>query len=371
MAVSLTGRYALLGRQVAAGARCYVDDVNAVGGISVSAGVRARPVELIVADDESSVVQCERRVRDLIEEAQVDLLLGPYSSGLTMAAARIAESAGTVLWNHSGSADEIFRAGFQYLVGIISPASSYYSGILALVRQRDPNARRVAIVSADTGFAEDVANGAARLVAEHGLTLSSHQRYATGSTDFTEILQRLRGESPDCLLGVGRVEDDLEFASALCVASPPIKSIGLVVAAIDQFRIELGSNADGFIAPSQWEPSVSFPVDTGVSAKNFARSYAQQSDEPIDYPAVQAYAGALIAQQCVELAGTLEQAALREAANELQCNTLYGRFRIEPDTGRQIAHEMLVTQWIGGQKIVVWPPQAATAAFIYPHRFAT
>lgn len=371
LAVSLTGRYALLGRQVALGARCYVADTNTLGGISVDGDARARPLELTIYDDESDAAQCAHCTRRLIEENKIELLLGPYGSGLTMAAARVAESANTVLWNHSGSADEIFNTGFRYLVGVISPASSYFSGILQLLRQRDPNARRVAIVSAQTGFAEDVASGAARLVKECGLILSSHQRYASGTTDFSEIVRVLKSAPPDCLLGVGRVEDDLQLAAALCSSPIPIKCLGLVVAAIDQFKVELGANVQGFLAPSQWESGINSVVDTGPATAEFIRAYRQLSDEPLDYPAVQAYAGALIAERCIKLAGTLDQATLRAAANELDCETFYGRFRIEPETGRQIAHGMLVTQWLAGQKVVVWPPEAATATFSYPHRFAT
>ncbi len=369
MAVSLTGRYALLGRQVAAGAQCYVDETTAAGGIVFGDDQQRRPVELTVYDDESRSGECERRVRDLIGEVGVDLLLGPYGSGLTMVAARVAESANMVLWNHSGSADEIFNAGFRHLVGIISPASTYFSGILDLIADREPNAKRVAVVSANTGFAEDVANGAVHLLRQRGFVLSSHHRYDSDTNQFEHILSDLKRERPDCLLGVGRVEDDLNFAAALCANSLSMKSIALVVAAIDQFQVVLGERANGFIAPSQWEPSVNFSGIGGANASDFARSYSQRFDEPLDYPAVQAYAGALIAQRCVEIAGTLEHGALREAANSLQCDTLYGCFKIDPSTGRQIAHEMLVTQWVGGRKVVVWPPGSATDTFQYPYAF--
>ena len=57
----------------------------------------------------------------------------------------------------------------------------------------------------------------------------------------------------------------------------------------------------------------------------------------------------------------IDDDALRDAANALDLTTLYGRFRLDPRTGRQVGHGMVVAQWQAGQKQIVWPPPAATA----------
>jgi branched-chain amino acid transport system substrate-binding protein len=76
----------------------------------------------------------------------------------------------------------------------------------------------------------------------------------------------------------------------------------------------------------------------------------------VDYPMAQAYAGCLVLQRCLAAAGSLEQPALRQAANHLDFTTFYGRYRIDPATGRQLGHVMPVVQWQEGAKVVVWPP---------------
>ncbi len=53
IAISLSGRYALLGRQVLEGLECYIRDVNTAGGIPLSGENRKLPVTLRVEDDES------------------------------------------------------------------------------------------------------------------------------------------------------------------------------------------------------------------------------------------------------------------------------------------------------------------------------
>src|SRR5215468_5343272 len=77
--------------------------------------------------------------------------------------------------------------------------------------------------------------------------------------------------------------------------------------------------------------------------------------EGVDYPMAQAYAGGLIAQRCIEIAGTLDQHTLRQVASQLDCTTFYGRYSIDPSTGRQLGHRMPVIQWQDGHRIVIWP----------------
>ena len=74
-----------------------------------------------------------------------------------------------------------------------------------------------------------------------------------------------------------------------------------------------------------------------------------------DYPAAQAYAAGLVAARCAEIAGSLEDDRLWQAAGRLDLTTFYGRFRLDPQTGQQVGHEMVVAQWQAGQKQIVWP----------------
>jgi branched-chain amino acid transport system substrate-binding protein len=41
--------------------------------------------------------------------------------------------------------------------------------------------------------------------------------------------------------------------------------------------------------------------------------------------------------------------------------TFWGEFKIDPETGKQIAHEMVLAQWQKGKFVVVWPPSVAQA----------
>ena len=83
---------------------------------------------------------------------------------------------------------------------------------------------------------------------------------------------------------------------------------------------------------------------------------------------VQAYAAGLVAQRCVEEAGTLEDSALREVAERLDFSTFYGRFKIDPVTGCQLGRSTVLVQWQQGRKVIVGPSDQRQAPIVYPWR---
>ncbi len=369
MAVSLSGRYALQGQQCLGGLECYARDVNAAGGILLKEIGKRLPVKLITYDDESNEDRVREQAQRLIQEDNVDLLVGPYGSNLTLAVAEIADVHQKVLWNHSGSADAIFSSNLSWVIGILTPASLYLATILDMIKVIDPTVRRVALFNATTGFATDMADGVLAWIEREGFSLVLHQPYSSGIQDFKPLLQNLNQDPPalpDLILGVGRIEDDILLGQQLWQVRPRVKAVGLVVAAISRFKATLHEQADGFLAPSQWEPWVRYPVDFGPSEDDFLQHYLKSASVPIDYPAAQGYTAGLVAQRCVEEAGSLDQQALREAAGRLRFTTFFGPYAIDPQTGRQTAHPMLVTQWQQGKKVIVWPTEVAEAEPIYP-----
>jgi len=366
VAISLSGRYALLGRQALEGLECYVRDVNAAGGIFLGSEGKKLPVSLVVEDDESDESKIRNLVEKLIRQDQSDLLIGPYGSGLTLAAAEMADAFQYVLWNHSGSSDEIFECNLSSVVGILTPASLYLCAILDMIKELDPTVRRVALFSAKTGFATDMASGALNWIKREGFILTGHQSYRSGIEDFRPLLAQIKDDPPEVFLSVGRVEDDILLGRQLRELKPRIKATGLVVAAISRFKAALREQADGFFAPSQWEPQVRYTIDFGLPEEEFVSHYLKSATVPIDYPAAQGYAAGLVAQRCVEEVGTFDQKALREAAGRLRFTTFYGPYAIDLKTGRQTAHPMLVTQWQKGRKEIVWPKEVAEAQPVYP-----
>jgi len=121
----------------------------------------------------------------------------------------------------------------------------------------------------------------------------------------------------------------------------------------------LGPLAEGVVGASQWEPERTVESVTGPAPEEFVAAFHKAFGEEPEYPAAQAYAMGIILDKCVEEAGNLDDARLCAAALDLETTTLFGRFRLNQATGRQVGHHGLLVQWVGGEKRVLWPPPDA------------
>ena len=362
-ALSLTGGFSVQGLQARRGLELWTDDLNAAGGLGP--GER---VELLIADDESRSEAAARLTEKLIVEDRVDLLFSPYSSVLARAAAAVAERHGRLLWNHGGSSDAIARGGCRFLINVASPASRYFVGLLALARSIEPSARRLALLHGARGtFPAEVVGGAEAEAGRIGYEVVLKASYPPTEDGLASLVVNVADLQPDVILGVGRTEIDLALARQLKAQRVRAALIGLVAAPIQLFKETLGPDADGFIGPSQWEAGVRYHPDVGPTPTEFAARFRRRFGAEPDYPAAQAYAAGLIAQHCAQLAGSLRPEALRDTAAGLDLTTFYGRFKLDA-SGEQVGHELVIVQWQGGAKPIIWPPAVAARPPILTNR---
>ena len=360
MPVSLSGQFREQGRQALAGLQAWARDANTGTADSFT---------VLHYDDASDPATVRAVTRRLIVDDRVDILIGPYSSVLTSAAAEVAEVHGKLLWNQGGASDNVYQKGYRWTVGILAPASRYLIGLLPLVRQADPAASSVALVRASTGeFPRAVCSAVEVSASEQGFTTGPTIDFPAASDDFSAVLEELRGGKPDVVVAVGRVRNDLRLARELVDSGINAGAAVVVAAGIQAFQDDLGNLADRFVGPSQWEPEAAYRPDFGPSAGQVIASLRRDGHQHVDYPLAQAYAAGVIVQRCLEEAGSADSQALREAASELDFSTFYGRFKIDGETGRQTGRELLLVQWQRGRKVIVWPPQSAQADLIYPWR---
>lgn len=370
--VSLTGQFQVQGRQALAGLQAWAESVNQSGGLRVGLSKTARPVSVVHHDDASRASQAQRATTRLILDDQVDLLFGPYSAALTDAAAPVAEEHGRVLWNQGGASQQVYERGYRWLVGVLTPATEYLTGLLPLVREAAPDAATLAVVRVSAGeFPQAVSAGVTQQADALGFRQVLQLQYSPATTDFSTVLEAVAQAAPSVLVAVGRIHHDLALARQLAARRLPLTVAAVVAAPIQQFRDALGAEAEGFLGPSQWEESVSYPVDYGPPAQEVLTRLRRPGhsfvNHPVDYPMAQAFAAGLVAQRCVEDAGTLEQAELRRAAAALDMTTFYGRFKIDPDgSGRQAGRAVALVQWQQGRKVVVWPPGQRQGPLVVP-----
>lgn len=305
----------------------------------------SRRVELAVVDAHPDPVAGLR----LAQRACPDVLFGPYGSGPTAA---LAAATDRLVWNHGGA--WIPPAG--NVVSILAPADTYFHGALRAVRQADAHMRTLCLLAADTGFGRAVGDGAAAEAQRLGFAVT--RRGLTGHDP--------GAAQPDTavLLVVGSFA--AERAAAAELLAWRWRAAGFVGAGVAEVLADLGATREGLLGPAQWLTSAAPSPDEGPPVSRFVAAYRRRTGGDPPYPAAQAFAAGLIAHRCLKDAGSADDAALLAAAQNLCCTTLFGRFRLDPHTGRQVGHQVLTVQWQHGARVVVWPPGQAQAALRYP-----
>jgi branched-chain amino acid transport system substrate-binding protein len=367
--VSLSGQFQVQGMQALAGLQAWAEDTNRAGGVKVGHSDAGRLISIVYYDDASKTAQARQTTERLITSDRVDLLFGPYSGVLALASVQVAEGHGKLLWNQGGASDTIYQRGFKWVVGVLTPASRYLEEWLPLVRGADSNADSLAIVRASTGaFPKAVVSTVESQAGQLGFRISLLREFEPSINDFNAVLDEVERVRPDLLLGVGRIQNDLLLAGQLARRELGLKGVAVAAAPIQQFRDHLGEAADGFVGPSQWEVSGSHRTDYGPSSAEVIASLRGKGHRTVDYPMVQAYAAGLVAQRCIEEAGTLEDSPLREVAERLDFSSFYGRFKIDPVTGAQLGRSTVLVQWQQGRKVIVGPSDQRQAPMVYPWR---
>ena len=351
LSASISGKFRLQGQQALNGVRLWQAYANAPGGILVE-GIW-RHIRLLWYDDESRSRCTRENVLRLLRDDQVDVLLGPYSSNLTMAAAEVAEEHKKAIWNYGGASDEIYDQGWQYIIGVASLASDYFRALPRWLGNEYPELRRICILySAKGTFGRQVNRGLTEVTRKTELSVDS---VAIGpslknSNDTLSVLRRIE---PEAVVLASSLEDELTIIKTRSQWPSSVRAVAAVAAGVAEFDRELGRASEGVIGPSQWEPNMSFPTILGPASAWFVNNFKKQFGAPPDYVAAASFATGFIVGECIRRSDSLDSERLRCVASELECNTFYGSFQIDPQTGKQLAHQILLVQWQKGSKILL------------------
>jgi branched-chain amino acid transport system substrate-binding protein len=362
-AVSETGRFSREGKDTRQGYGVWVEWVNnEYGGIKV--GDDRYQVELIQYDDEGDADTAALLVEKLINEDEVDFLLGPYSSGLTMSTSAIAEKYGVLMVEGNGASETIFERGFQNIFAVLTPAGNYtQTAIKALA---DQGAKTMVLAYEDTAFPTSVGQGAIRWAEEYGLEVLAEETYPLNVADVSAIMTKFKDLDPDVFVGGGHFNDALLFVrGAKEVGWTPKGMVITVGPSNPEFAAEVGVDADYILGPTQWESTMSWSDEWFGTAAEFAERYEERWGELPSYQAAESTATGLALHLAIELAGSLDTDAVRQALYDLNVDTFYGPIDFD-ETGKNAGKPMGTIQILDGSPQVVAPTEAAVADIVYP-----
>jgi branched-chain amino acid transport system substrate-binding protein len=346
---SLTGHYSDQGTEQLRGLQMWAADVNSRGALL------GRPVEIVHYDDGSRNAGTVEGFTKLLEQDKVDLLVGPYSSSLTLEASLVAEKFNTPMVSTAASSEEIWSRGLKNIFGTDTPAGSYLDDISVA---KDAGADTIALIYARTEFGEEVAASVRESDSDRILL---NEGYAPEQRDFSALAKRLAEVDADLIFGISYLEDSVAIVRALKKEGVRPRMLGFTVGpGLREFGDQLGADAEGVVGVVQWLRSSREP-----GAQDFAYRYNQRYGSNPGVYAVIGYSAGEILEAAVRLAGTTDHDAVREQLGTMYFHALIGSYRVS-DTGRQIGRRNYVLQWQDDRRRLVAPDNVAERNLIYP-----
>jgi branched-chain amino acid transport system substrate-binding protein len=274
----ITSNAASLAGPELAGVQIAADAVNADGGIDGRRVVLE--VRNLASRDAADAVMADLR------DAGVQIVIGAYSSDLSIAASEAASRAGLVYWEAGAVADRLTGQGLPmvFRVGasganLGANSANFAASELASRLGKRVADLRVAIAVADDTYANAVADAAASTAAARGMPVVLRRSYNLAVPDWPAVMADLRAARPDVIILASHIPDGIAFRQAMVAARLQVGAlIGSTMAECDpDFAGELGADAIGIFASDR--PTAGFQasaLDAGAAATyaRFATAWA-------------------------------------------------------------------------------------------------
>lgn len=328
--------------------------------VNQQAGVLGRQIEFVIYDDGSDGKTASHNYEKLITEVKVDAVLGPYGSGITEAVADVIEKHRMLMIAPTAGSSAIWEKGRKYLIMMLSPVESVPEGLLDLAARN--GLRRVAVIKLEGLVANAASKGASELAKKKGLEVVFAEAYPNGTSDFSDILNRVKAATPDVLMAASvRLED-------LVAINRQMREVGLNVkmyssipyGLLPDYYKQVGKDAEFVYSGSFWESDLGYPGN-----REFVTAYEKEFNRTPSVQSAASYAGCRLLVEAIAATGSLDSDKLRSALVALRTQTVLGDFAVDA-RGFQIAHKAVTIQWQDGKKAIVWPDEVTSAKVRFP-----
>lgn len=292
--LALEGHTGYLGRETLRGALCYLNKVNAAGG------VHGRTIRLMTRDDAYDPPRCLDNTQKFLIRDQVFGLFGYVGTPTTVKILPLVEDARVPLLGMFTGADALREPFSPYLINV---RASYYQETGAAVAHfvQDMQLRRIAVFYQYDAFGFDGLTGTELALKRFGLEPVARGSFARGTLDIADGLERIRQSKAEAVVMIGTSEPCARFIrEALDSGYAPIFYMVSFVGAKELTRSLAGEAVAGRqIIMSQVVPP---PLDARGEVTDNAREFVQLLDRyyPGEEPTSVGFEGYINARVLVE-----------------------------------------------------------------------
>ncbi len=359
-----------VGRDTLTAVKMAVEEVNKKGGIL------GRKVEFVSADETENPETGISAIRKLVADEKVDVLIGGYTSGVTLAQLPHI-SAAKMIYLGVGAASPsitnkvktdydnykyIFRVGpinaAHQARGLVDYISNFVIGELGY--------KKLAIVGENAKWVQDLLPVLTKGAKEVGAEIKLSEVFDTQTSDFSPLLAKVKSSGAQYMIVmVSHGSSDI-FAKQWHDAQVPVPYGGIDVKSMDgDFYSRIGGKSISQVAAY-------FAVRAPQSKKTvaFFDEFKKRSPNYPVYTAFFAYDAVLLYADAVKRAGSFDNDKVIKELEKTKHEGIAGEITFDENHDVQTGKgktNLVFAQWQDkGERAVIYPKELRTGNFILP-----
>ncbi len=239
---SVTGAYSFLGEPEKNTALLLQDQINKAGGIN------GRPLEIIIEDSKSDETQAVLSAKKLLERDKVLAIIGPSTTGESMALIPIMTKAKTVMISCAAGAEITQPVAERYWI-FKTPQYDISAAEAIYTYMKKHGISKVGIITVTTGYGDAGKKALRQTASRFGIVIVADEQYGPKDSDMTTQLVKIKAAGAQAIInwsvGPGQVIVTKNWNS-LRMGLPLYQSLGWG----SKKNIELaGKASEGVISP--------------------------------------------------------------------------------------------------------------------------
>lgn len=189
--LAVTGPASFLGAPEARALEMLVAEINKKGGL------KGKQIELIVKDTGASAEKAVSFAKQLIDEEKVLAIIGPSTTGETMAVKKLAEDSKTILISVA-SGESIVNPVGKYVFK--TPQKDSDALIKVLEQIKKMKLTKVGLLTSNSGFGNGGRAQIEKFAPEYGLTIVSNEVFDKAASDLTGEVTKVKAAGAEAII---------------------------------------------------------------------------------------------------------------------------------------------------------------------------
>jgi branched-chain amino acid transport system substrate-binding protein len=370
----LSGDLATGGNVTKRGYDLWAQEVNAKGGIEIKG--KKYPVKLFYADAQSNPAAGAAAAERLITQEKVDFILGPYSSGVTLAVAPVVEKYKIPMITGSAESPLIWTNKFYYTFGTVPPVNFTGSVAIKTLSELKSAPKTAVILGSNDTFSKATAE-AFKGAAEAAKIKVLKFNIVPAGQDLTPLLSAIRSLKPDLIAFGGHDEELIKLVKALRQIDYTPKALLMHYGVTEPAFVQaLGKDANQVFGASVWTASAkTHSKILWPSAAAYESAAEKAFNTPSDYTQAGSSAAGIAFQAVLQKIGATpgmseeQRHKLVKALEEVDVETFYGRIKFATSGNyyhANVGMTPLTIQIQNGKIVIVGPQKGQEASAQYP-----